>query len=82
MKVLIAILLFMSTLAYAGGVFIEHSKAKTGAVLMRLVNQTPVTMYCYISYNDGYGFIDFYLNANSVSRWYYEPQGYYEWRCQ
>ena len=81
-KLFISLCLLASMAVYAGGIFLEKATAQNGASLVRLVNPTPYQVYCYVTYNNGYGIFDFYINPNSTSRWYYEPSGYYEWRCQ
>ena len=79
MKYLILILL---TLSLNASVFLEKTQANNGHSLIRISNDTPSTQYCWVIYDNGYGHFDFYVEPYSVSRWYYEPQGYYEWRCQ
>ena len=81
-KILIALLLLVSTVVYASSIYLEKVKGRGGAILVRLVNPTGYNAYCWVTYNNGYGFFDFYLAANSTSQWSYEPAGYYEWQCR
>lgn len=82
MKILLAILLLVSSVVYASGVYLDKTKARNGATLVRLVNHTPYQVYCFVTYDNGYGFFDFYIAPSSASQWYYEPVGYYEWSCK
>lgn len=83
MKILLSILLILSSFSFsAANVQLEKTMANNGATLVRVMNYTTVTLYCTVIYDNGYGYFDFYVPAKSPSRWYYEPVGYYEWRCQ
>ena len=62
-------------------VYLQTTTSNSGR-LVRVVNETPRALYCFITYSGGYNYFDFFVDANSVSRWYFEPVGYYEWRCQ
>ncbi len=81
MKCLIALVLLVSSFAVAASYYLERSKSRDGRSMVRVVNQTPGQIYCWVRYNNGYGFFDFYVAGNSRSRWYYEPVGYYEYGC-
>ena len=80
MRSVILCLVFSLTLAIQGAVHLERTHNQQGYPLVRILNTEPRAVYCYISGVNYY--VDFYVYPNQVSRWYYEPQGYYEWRCQ
>lgn len=80
-KIIVGFSLLCSSL-YATGVIIESGTARNGASLVRFINNTPVTVYCHVIHDNGYGYFDFYVQPYSASRWHYEPEGYYEWRCK
>lgn len=83
-NVLIAITIFLVVIitltTEASDVWIEKSTANNGASLIKIVNNSPNHLYCWVTYQGGY--FDFYVQPYQSSRWYYEPSGYYEWRCQ
>lgn len=83
MKILILILVLISSLLVdAASVFINRAFNPQGYPIIQVVNQTPKNLYCWVTFNNGTGYFDFYVYGNSASQWYFEPQGYYEWRCQ
>ena len=82
MKIFISILLLLSSIAYAASWDLEKGQARDGAPLLRVINYGNVPIYCWVVYNNGYGYYDFYVDASGVSRWYYQPNGYYEVNCK
>lgn len=81
-KFLIFLSLLIASEIYASGVFLNKSVAQNGYPIIQVVNQMPRNIYCWVTFNNGTGYFDFYVYGNSASQWYFEPQGYYEWRCQ
>jgi len=78
-KLLIATTLLIASLAISAEVFVQYKESSNGATLIRVMNDTPYPVYCFVQHE--YGYFDFYINAHEASRWYYEPAGHYEWRC-
>ena len=79
--IFITLLLITATVA-ANSVWLNKSVSPQGHSVIQIVNQTPKNLYCYVTYNNGYGYFDFYVTGNSASQWYFEPTGYYEWQCK
>lgn len=77
---IIAITIIIGTCSRANElVYVEKTSSQQGD-LIRVVNHSPYKLYCYV--DNGYSYFDFYVSPNNVSRWYFEPQTYYEWRCK
>lgn len=83
-KILIIIIVVLATIITitleASDIWLEKRMANNGAPLIRIVNNSQSHLYCWVSHQGGY--FDFYIQAYQHSRWYYEPSGYYEWRCK
>lgn len=80
MKNVILCLVFSLTLPLLGAIYTEQRITNNGNSVIRIVNDESEVVYCHISGRNY--FVDFYLEPYSTSRWFLEPNGYYEWRCQ
>ena len=82
LAVIVALVLIIgSHVRASGAVYLEKTKSDQGT-LIRVANETSATLYCFVTYNQGDDYFDFYVNGNSYSRWHFEPRGCYEWSCQ
>ena len=76
-------LLFASYIVNAADNFrINYAQANNGANLISITSGINHNAHCFILDSYGYIVAEFYLQPYSTSRWYYEPQGYWTWRCQ
>ena len=87
MKKLAVLCLFilsgLGTAAYnEADYYVDKGVTKDGYSIFKVYNTTAKELYCFVEYNNGYGFFDFYIDAYGTSRWYYEPSGYYDLRCK
>ena len=81
-KLLVFFSLVIISEIYAASVFLNRDVAQNGYSIIQIVNQTPRNLYCWVTFNNGTGYFDFYVYGNSASQWYFEPTGYYEWQCR
>lgn len=66
----------------AGEPFTEQIvTGRDGKQLVRITSHVNYTAYCKIYNDDNTHFVDWYLLAGSVSRWYYVPEGDWNWSC-
>ena len=78
----IILLIALSFISKAGQKFTEQiAISKTGADIVRIRSYVNYTAYCKIYNEDGTYFVDWYLLAGSVSRWYHVPDGDWSWTC-
>lgn len=75
-------LVMITQAVQAASVWLNKAVNSQGFPIIQVVNQTPRNLYCWVTFNNGYGYFDFYVGANSTSQWYFEPQGYYQWQCK
>jgi len=61
-------------------VYLNKTFSKDGTAFVGVVNTSSQSLYCEITGINYY--VDFFLPAQSASRWFLEPQGKYYWRCQ
>ena len=61
---------------------VNYTMAQNGARLISLRSNVNYHAYCHILDSAGYLVAEFYLSPYATSRWYYEPQGQWSWRCQ
>ena len=80
--ILILMLIVAGFATYANQNYtVNYTTAQNGARLISLRSNVNYHAYCHILDNRGYLVAEFYLNPYQTSRWYYEPQGRWTWRC-
>ena len=81
LTIVIVLALIIGTYARADESFYLETRGTDKGTLMRVINDAPSTRYCWVVYDNGYGHFDFYVDAYSKSRWYYEPRSHYDVGC-
>lgn len=74
--------LVLTTQIFAAQVSLDKNTNPQGYPIIRIINKTSDFLYCVVLYNNGYGYLDFYVNAYSAGDWYFEPRGMYTWSCK
>ena len=73
---------FISYVQAQGNYTVNYTVAQNGDRLISLRSNVNYHAYCHILDSRGFLVSEFYLNPYATSRWYYEPRGQWQWRCE
>ncbi len=78
MRILLLVLVFVSSLAWGNGVWEDHTMNQRGEPLIRFHNNTSYPVSCY--YRDQVNFFTFIIQPMGITPWLFQ-YGRYQWEC-